>query len=70
VGDIIRDKTVTREQWNELRRLLAEHAATAAALRQAQHYATLAQQHLSIFPPSAERDALMALPDYILSRDR
>jgi hypothetical protein len=38
-------------------------------LRQAHHYASLAQQHLSIFPPSAERDALMALPDYILSRD-
>jgi octaprenyl-diphosphate synthase len=70
VGDIIREKTVSREQWNELRRLLAEHHATAAALRQAHHYAELAQQHLSIFPPSAERDALMALPDYILSRDR
>ncbi len=51
VGDIIRDKTVSREQWNELRRLLAEHSATIGALRQAQHYATLAQQHLSIFPP-------------------
>ena len=70
VGDIIRDKTVSREQWNELRRLLAEHHATTAALRQAHHYGALAQQHLSIFPPSAERDALMALPDYILSRDR
>lgn len=70
VGDIVRDKTVTREQWNDLRRMLAAHDATAGALRQAQHYATLAQQHLSIFPPSAERDALMALPDYILSRDR
>jgi octaprenyl-diphosphate synthase len=70
VGDIIRDKTVSREQWNELRRMLATHDATAAALRQAHHYAALAQQHLSIFPPSAERDALVALPDYILSRDR
>jgi octaprenyl-diphosphate synthase len=70
VGDIVRDKTVSREQWNELRRMLAAHDATAGALRQAQHYGTLAQQHLSIFPPSAERDALMALPDYILSRDR
>ncbi len=28
VGDIIREKTVSREQWNELRRLLAEHHAT------------------------------------------
>jgi octaprenyl-diphosphate synthase len=70
VADIVRDRTVSREQWTELRRMLAEHQASAAAGRQAQHYATLAQQHLSVFPPSAERDALMSLPDYILSRDR
>jgi hypothetical protein len=25
---------------------------------------------LHVFPSSAERDALLALPDYILSRDR
>ena len=70
VGDIIRDKTVSREQWNELRRLLAEHKATAAALRSGaalRHAGPAASVDL---PPSAERDALMALPDYILSRDR
>jgi octaprenyl-diphosphate synthase len=70
VGTVVRDRTVSREQWNELRHLLAEHQATGSASRQAQHYASLAQQHLTTFPPSAERDALMALPDYILSRDR
>lgn len=70
VEQIVRERTVSREQWTELRHLLAEHQATASALRQAQHYATLAQQHLERFPPSPERDALLALPDYILSRDR
>jgi octaprenyl-diphosphate synthase len=70
VSDIIRDRTVSREQWTELKRMLAEHQATAAALRQAQHFAAVAQQHIGTFPPSAERDALAALPDYILSRDR
>jgi len=70
IEGIVRDRTVTREQWNELKHLLAEHQATAAASRQAHHFGSLAQQHLAILPPSPERDALMALPDYILSRDR
>ena len=36
----------------------------------AQEYAATAKKQLYIFPPSHERDALMALPDYILARDR
>jgi geranylgeranyl pyrophosphate synthase len=67
---IMTEHTVTREQWAELKHMLAEHQATAAALRQAQHYGSLAQQHLAILAPSPERDALMALAEYILSRDR
>jgi octaprenyl-diphosphate synthase len=70
VEQIVRERTVSREQWTQLRHLLAEHQASAAAFRQAQHYATLAQQHLERFAPSPEREALLALPDYILSRDR
>lgn len=70
VEAIVRDRDVTRERWAELKQLLAETQAVARASRQAQHYAELAQQHLAIFPPSPERDALMALPEYVLSRDR
>jgi hypothetical protein len=33
-------------------------------------FAEEAKKPLAAFPPSAERDALLALPDYILSRDR
>ena len=33
-------------------------------------YAERAKKPLYAFPPSAERDALLALPDYVLSRDR
>jgi geranylgeranyl pyrophosphate synthase len=29
-----------------------------------------AKRHLRAFPPSHERDALTALADYVLSRDR
>jgi octaprenyl-diphosphate synthase len=70
VEAIVRDRDVTRERWAELTHMMAESQAVARASRQAQHYAGLAQQHLSIFPPSPERDALMALPEYVLSRDR
>ena len=70
VENIVRDRTVTREDWARLKHLLTESQAVTRAARQAQHYATLAQQHLAAFPPSPERDALMALPEYVLSRDR
>jgi geranylgeranyl pyrophosphate synthase len=36
----------------------------------AQEQAALAKKQLYLFPPSDARDALMALPDYILARDR
>ena len=42
----------------------------AMALERAQEHASKAKAHLSVFPPSLERDALMALPDYVLARDR
>jgi octaprenyl-diphosphate synthase len=70
VEGIVRDREVSREQWAELKRLLNEHQCIAAAARQAEHYASLAQQYLAGFPPSTERDALMALPEYVISRDR
>ena len=33
-------------------------------------FAERAKKPLYAFPPSSERDALLALPDYVLSRDR
>lgn len=70
VEGIVRDRDVTREGWAELKQLLADAQAIAKARRQAEHYANVALQHLSAFPPSPERDALLALPEYVLSRDR
>jgi octaprenyl-diphosphate synthase len=70
VEAIVRDRDVTRERWAELKQLMADAQAVPRAVRQAQHYAEIAQQQLSTFPPSPERDALMALPEYVLSRDR
>ena len=70
VDSIVRDRDVTRERWTELKQMLTETQAIARARRQAEHYAGVAVQHLSSFPASPERDALLALPEYVLSRDR
>ncbi len=70
VREIITTRTATEEQWARLMRILHEHRSIDYANRQALEYAERAKRPLSIFPPSAERDALLALPDYILSRDR
>ena len=61
---------MTTEQWRDIRHLLVEHRANDLAYARAVEYADRAKACLSVFPPSRERDALMALPDYVLSRDR
>ncbi|HZT76667.1 MAG TPA: polyprenyl synthetase family protein [Vicinamibacterales bacterium] len=70
VRAIIASKAVTPEQWADLRRSLKEHASIDYAYRKATEFAERAKKPLYAFPPSSERDALLALPDYVLSRDR
>jgi octaprenyl-diphosphate synthase len=70
VRDIITSRAATEEQWAELLRILKEHRSLDYAFRQAVDYAERAKKMLYAFPPSSERDALLALPDYVLSRDR
>jgi octaprenyl-diphosphate synthase len=70
VRTIVAERTVTPEQWREVLRLLKESRATELAYARAVDYAERAKQCLAAFPPSRERDALMALPDYVLARDR
>ena len=70
VESIVRERDVTREQWAELKQLLADSQSVAKARRQAEHYASVALQHLAAFPAAPEKDALLALPEYVLSRDR
>jgi octaprenyl-diphosphate synthase len=70
VRDIIASRSVTEEQWSELLAILKEHASIDYAYRRAVEFAERAKKPLYAFPPSSERDALLALPDYVLSRDR
>jgi octaprenyl-diphosphate synthase len=70
VRDVVGAHAVTDDQWGELLRHLKEHASIDYAYRRAVEFAERAKKPLYSFPPSAERDALLALPDYVLSRDR
>jgi octaprenyl-diphosphate synthase len=70
VRDVIASRTVTDEQWGELLHGLKTHASIDYAYRRAVEHAERAKKPLYAFPPSSERDALLALPDYVLARDR
>jgi octaprenyl-diphosphate synthase len=70
IRDIISSRTATDEQWTDLLSLLKKHRSIEYALRRAVEFAERAKKPLHAFPPSSERDALLALPDYVLSRDR
>jgi octaprenyl-diphosphate synthase len=70
IRDVVRDRAVSQEQWREILRLLREHGSTEQAYQRALEYAERAKECLSVFPPGRERDGLLALTDYVLSRDR
>jgi octaprenyl-diphosphate synthase len=70
VRNTVRDRTIEPSDWHRLRHLLQETRAADLALERAQQHAARAKSLLQVFPPSFERDALMALPDYVLARDR
>jgi octaprenyl-diphosphate synthase len=70
VREIIASRTAGNAEWNEVLRLLREHKSIEYASRRAIEFAERAKRQLQVFPPSSERDALIALPDYVLSRDR
>jgi len=70
IRKIVSERDATIEEWRELRALLAQHHSLDYAFDKANAYVADAKKALYAFPPSPERDALMFLPDYVLSRDR
>jgi octaprenyl-diphosphate synthase len=71
VQRILADGQVSVDAWRKIKSLLADHGAVDAAFERAVIYAGRARQGLAAaFPPSPERDGLIALADYVLSRDR
>jgi octaprenyl-diphosphate synthase len=70
VREIIASRTTNEAQWAQLLRTLEEHRSIDYAYRRAEEFADRAKKSLYSFPPSSHRDALLALPDYVVSRDR
>jgi octaprenyl-diphosphate synthase len=67
---IVSERDVTQDEWSRIRTLLKEHGSIEYAYDRAVEFGEAAKRHLRVFPPSRERDALTALADYVLSRDR
>ena len=67
---LVQDRSFSAAAWTELRGLMTEHRVLDQAYARAVSFAETAKNELSSFPPSQEIDALMALPDYVVSRDR
>jgi octaprenyl-diphosphate synthase len=70
VRNVIASHNVAPDEWQELLAGLKQHASIDYAYRRAEEFAERAKAPLYAFPASSERDALLALPDYVLSRDR
>jgi octaprenyl-diphosphate synthase len=70
VGAIVRERTATVDQWRQLRALLTQTRSIDYASNTALDFVERAKRALRVFPPSDAREALLFLPDYVVSRDR
>jgi octaprenyl-diphosphate synthase len=69
VAMVVEDRGFERVSHAEIVALARRTGALARAEETAIRQAETARRSLQVFPPSAERDALMTLPDFILARD-
>ncbi len=70
VADVVRERQLTPERWQELSAGLAEHRSLEYAYGRATEFGVRAKSSLASLPAGPEREGLMALSDYVLSRDR
>jgi octaprenyl-diphosphate synthase len=70
VRAIVSERALPVERWHALSGLLERYKTIDYAYDRAVVFVQEAKEHLLVFPPSAERDALTALPEYVLQRDR
>jgi octaprenyl-diphosphate synthase len=69
VSAVLSDRGFGRVSREELVALARDYGALDEARALAERYAVLARKDLSVFDRSPYREALMALPDFILARD-
>jgi octaprenyl-diphosphate synthase len=67
---IVGERSATLEEWRELRALLTQARSIEYAQRVAAEFVERARSALYAFPSSEARDALLYLPEYVISRDR
>jgi octaprenyl-diphosphate synthase len=67
---IVHDRHASPEDWARLRQMMADHRSLDYARARAIGFGEAAKRQLAVFPDRPERDALMALADYVVSRDR
>ncbi len=70
IRKIVLERNVSVEEWRDLRAMLAATRSIDYAHTTAVEFVERAKKALHVFPANASRDALMFLPDYVLSRDR
>jgi octaprenyl-diphosphate synthase len=70
IAGVVDERSVTLERWADITRLLKQSGAIDYATTRATEYAHAARQKLSAFPDGPERDALSALAEFVLLRDR
>jgi octaprenyl-diphosphate synthase len=70
LGKVVEAREVSLDEWHEIRALLTQTRSIEYASRVASDYVERAKKTLYSFPSSDARDALMFLPDYVVSRDR
>jgi octaprenyl-diphosphate synthase len=67
---VVESRDLTLDEWRDIRGLLTQSRSIDYARWKATEYVEHAKKALYVFPPSEARDALMYLPDYVISRDR
>jgi len=70
VRRVVQERDVNSDDWNRICLLLVEHRSIDYAYQRAVEFGEAAKRHLRAFPDSHEREALAALADYVLARDR
>ena len=70
IRGVVRDRDVGPDDWSRLKALLSEHRSIEYAYGRAVEFGDAAKRQLRMFAPGPEREALMALADYVLLRDR
>jgi len=67
---VVKARSVSSDEWREIRSLLAQARSLDYAQRAAVGFVERAKKALNAFPASEAREALLYLPDYVISRDR